>query len=268
MGRRVEKGGCAAELTDDLETVYRGPQRQKLKRRPVRMAEAPDFDALSNARAQLEKQRKECRVRAREWVSAGASASRAPADADPQWRDALEDGGVALTDDPDEDGLFARAYAGFDGRTLTQLVPEELIPYRDLLMREERWEPDGLFPTGVPDPSGGELPFPEQVIAAHADLEELTIRTVRALRHATMDWDFSFKKDIDDVLHGLAEETPALLTTFLDEMADFVLRKVDKGRQGSTRSGRRTATSPTPEKRPSPPRPCGPGPASRPSKRW
>lgn len=225
MGLRVEKDGYTAELTDDLEIVYRNPRGRELKQFPDRIAGAPGLTTLFNVRDQLRKHGEACRVQARDWMLAGASAPRALADADPQWREALENEGVELTDDPGEGGLFARTYAGPDGHTLTQLLPEELIRYRDLLMREEHWEPDGLISTGIPDLWDGALPFPERVIAAHQGWEELTALTVRSLTLATNDWSYVYKKVIDAILHGLEEDAPALLTTLLDEMADFALRK-------------------------------------------
>ncbi|MEU9111816.1 hypothetical protein AB0D04_08510 [Streptomyces sp. NPDC048483] len=229
MGLRVKKDGYSAELTDDLAIVYRNPQGRKLKQFPHRIAGAPGLEALSGACEHLRRQRTACRDQGREWASAGASVPRALAEADPLWRKALADEGVALTDELGEGGLFARTYVGFDGHTLTQLLPEALIPYRDLLMRAEHWEPDGLFSTGIPDPSGDELPFPERVIAAHPGSEELSVRKILALEEETFGWDDVYsKKDIDAVLKEVEQADPALLSTLLDEMADLALQEKDE----------------------------------------
>ncbi|MFE7809235.1 hypothetical protein ACFU51_32120 [Streptomyces sp. NPDC057430] len=225
MGTRVEKNGYTAELTDDLEVVYRNPRGRKLKEYPGAIAGAPGLRSLHAARKHLRKQREECRLRAQEWAQGGASAPRALADADPLWREALEAEQVDLTDEPGEGGLWARTYAGFDGRTLTQLLPEQLIPYRDRLMREEHWEPDAFFSTGIPDPSDGALPFPERIIAAHPGREELATEKVIALQGHTHDWRYVFKAEIDSVLHGVEASAPDLLITLLDEMADLALRQ-------------------------------------------
>ncbi|MFF4952202.1 hypothetical protein [Streptomyces chattanoogensis] len=227
MGQRVEKDGYTAEMTDDLEIVYRNPRGRQLKQFPTQLAGARGLGALFSTHKQLRQQDEACRTRARRWAEAGVSVPRALADADPQWRKALEDEGVPLTEELGEGGLFARTYTGFDGRTLTQLLPEELIPYRDLLMRAEHWETDGLFSTGIPDPSDGELPFPERIIAAHPGQEDLAVRTIRDLQNTTGDWAYIGKKDVDAVLRGLEGAAPALLVTLLDEMADLALREED-----------------------------------------
>ncbi|WP_031079067.1 hypothetical protein [Streptomyces sp. NRRL S-118] len=123
MGTRVEKNGYTAELTDDLEVVYRNPQGRRLKGFPAPIAGAPGLGALFDARQQLRTQREACRQQAREWAPAGVSVPRALADADPLWREALESEGVGLTDEPGEGGLWARRYVGFGGHTLTQVLP-------------------------------------------------------------------------------------------------------------------------------------------------
>ncbi|MFD0141690.1 MULTISPECIES: hypothetical protein [unclassified Streptomyces] len=225
MGTRVEKNGYTAELTDDLEVVYRNPRGRKLKEYPGAIAGAPGLRALHEARKHLRNQREECRLRAQEWAQDGARVPRALADADPLWREALEAEQVELTDELGEGGLWARTYAGYDGRTLTQLLPEQLIPYRDRLMREEHWEPDGFFSTGIPDPSDGTLPFPERIIAAHPGREELATEKVVALQGHTHEWQYIFKAEIDSVLQGVEESAPDLLITLLDEMADLALRQ-------------------------------------------
>ncbi|MFI8521556.1 hypothetical protein ACIGEZ_27630 [Streptomyces sp. NPDC085481] len=224
MGTRVENNGYTAELTDDLEIVYRNPQGRRLKTFPGPIAGAPGLDALLDARRHLRKQREVCRRQAAEWALAGASVPRALADADPLWQEALESEGVELGDELGDGGLWARTYAGFDGRTLTQLLPEQLIPYRDRLMREEHWEPEGLFSTGIPDLSDGALPFPERVVAAHPGHEDLAVQKLLSLQGRTSEWQYVFKADVDSVLHGLEESAPALLITLLDEMADLALR--------------------------------------------
>ncbi|GHB73067.1 hypothetical protein GCM10010377_74460 [Streptomyces viridiviolaceus] len=225
MGRRVEKGGYTAELTDDLEVVYRSPQGRRLKKLPDPIVGAAGLVALLGTRTHLRKHREACRSQAGEWASAGVSVPRALADADPLWREALEAESVELADDLGDGGLWARTYTGFDGRTLTQLLPEQLIPYRDRLMRGQHWEPDGCFSTGIPDPSDGALPFPERVIAAHPGFEEPATETLLRLQERTIQWSFVYKSDIDGVLQGLEESAPALLITLLDEMADLALRQ-------------------------------------------
>ncbi|GGS55100.1 hypothetical protein [Streptomyces cinerochromogenes] len=225
MGRRVEKSGYTAELTDDLEVVYRNPQGRKLKKFPDAIAGAPGLGTLLGARTQLRRHREACRLQAGEWASGGVRVPRALADADPLWREALEAESVELTDELGGGGLWARTYAGFDGRTLTQVLPEQLIPYRDRLMRGQQWEPDGCFSTGIPDTSDGALPFPERVIAAHPGLEELATGKLLLLQERTLHWSFAFKTDVDGALRDLEESAPALLITLLDDMADLALRQ-------------------------------------------
>ncbi|MFE5484683.1 hypothetical protein [Streptomyces sp. NPDC056527] len=224
MGTRVEKNGYTAELTDDLEIVYRNPQGRRLKNFPGPIAGAPGLDAQFEARRHLREQRETCRLRAQEWAQAGASVPRALAEADPLWQEALETEQVDLGDELGDGGLWARTYVGFDGLTLTQLLPEQLIPYRDRLMREEHWEPDSCFSTGIPDLSDGGLPFPERIIAAHPGIEELATRKLISLQGRTYRWSLVYKPDVDIELHGLEESAPALFITLLDEMADLALR--------------------------------------------
>ncbi|MEU9112668.1 hypothetical protein AB0D04_12905 [Streptomyces sp. NPDC048483] len=227
MGHRVEQDGYTAELSGALEVVYRNPHGRALRKLPDALRGAPGLDALHSAAERLEKHDAACLVWAREWARTGASVPRALADADPLWRAALEGEGSTLTDDAGEGGLFARTYTGFSGHTLTQLLPEQVIPYRDVLMRIAHWEPDGLFSTGIPDASDGELPFPERVIAAHPGQEESAARKVRALELTTDDWRRVTKHDVDGVLGGPQETAPALLATLLDELADLALQQGD-----------------------------------------
>ncbi|WP_030409139.1 hypothetical protein [Streptomyces albus] len=166
MTADVERDGYTAELTeDDLEIVYRGPRGRQLKKCPAQLAGAPGMAELSAVRRTLTAHRAACEEQALVWAKEGAHAPRALAEADPEWERALTAAGVPLTGEPGEDGLFARTYAGPHGRTLTQLLAEDVVPYRDMLMREDAWEPAGLFATGLPDPApdaDGRLPFPER----------------------------------------------------------------------------------------------------------
>ncbi|MEU2060919.1 hypothetical protein [Streptomyces sp. NPDC013455] len=225
MGRRVERDGYTAELTDDLEAVYRNPQGRRLKNVPAALSGDPGLVSLLEARRRLREHSEACRAQAAEWAAAGVRVPRALAAADPLWREALEAESAELTDERGDGGLWARTYAGFDGRTLTQLMPEQAVPYRDRLMRGRHWEPDGCFSTGIPDTSDGALPFPERVIAAHPGFEDLATEKLLLLEKRTHDWSYVFKADIDSVLQGLEESAPALLTTLLDEMADLALRE-------------------------------------------
>ncbi|MET8948532.1 hypothetical protein ABZX30_34675 [Streptomyces sp. NPDC004542] len=225
MSRRVEKGGYTAELTADLEVVYRNPQGRRIKTLPDGLAGAPGLAALLGATTHLRNHREACRLQAGEWASAGVRVPRALADTDPLWRESLEAESVELTDQLGDGGLWARTYAGFDGRTLTQVLPEQLIPYRDRLMRGQRWEPDDCFSTGIPDPSDGSLPFPERVIAAHPGFEEPATEKLLQLQKCTRQWKFAHKANVDSVLQGMEESAPALLITLLDEMADLALRQ-------------------------------------------
>jgi hypothetical protein len=241
MATRVGNNGYTAELTVDLEVVYRNPQGRRLKAFPDPLAGAPGLGALLEAHQQLRQQREACRLRAGEWAPAGVRAPRALADADPLWREALESEGVELTDEPGEGGLWARTYAGFDGRTLTQLLPEQLVPYRDRMMRAMGWEPDGCFSTGIPDTSGGALPFPERVLAAHPECAELAVPKLLALQEHMGTWRSLHKTDVDTVLLGLEESAPALLVTLLDEMADVALRQGEESTAAAWFGRARTA---------------------------
>ncbi|MBO8195951.1 hypothetical protein ITI46_30530 [Streptomyces oryzae] len=229
MAASVEKDGYTAELTDDgLELVYRNPKGRKLKTVPGALAGDPGLLSLIAVRKALRAHRAVCEEYAQAWAGAGTGAPRALAEADPEWRRALEEAGVPLTEERGEEGLFARTYAGPHGLTLTQLLPEEVVPYRDLLMGEDAWLPDGLFATGIPHAApdeDGQLPFPERVLAAHPQQQRLALEKIRALQHETVDWKYVFKKDMDRVLAGLEETAPALAVTLLDEMADFALQE-------------------------------------------
>ncbi|UNZ18798.1 hypothetical protein [Streptomyces sp. 891-h] len=229
MAASVEKDGYTAELTEDgLELVYRNPKGRKLKTVPAQLAGDPGLISLIAMGKALRAHRKACQEYAQAWAEAGTGAPRALAEADPEWRRALEDACVALTEERGEDGLFARTYAGPHGLTLTQLLPEDVVPYRDLLMGEDAWLPDGLFTTGIPHGApdhDGQLPFPERVLAAHPQQQRLALEKIRALQHETLDWEYVFKKDMDRVLAGLEETAPALAVTLLDEMADFALQQ-------------------------------------------
>ncbi|MET9862548.1 hypothetical protein ABZY93_25200 [Streptomyces smyrnaeus] len=229
MAASVEKDGYTAELTEDgLELVYRNPKGRKLKTVPAQLAGDPGLISLIAMGKALRAHRTACQKYAQAWADAGTDAPRALAEADPEWRRALEDAGVPLTEERGEDGLFARTYAGPHGLTLTQLLPEDQVPYRDLLMREDGWLPEGLFTTGIPDGAPdheGRLPFPERVLAAHPQQQRLALEKIRALQHETLDWAYVFKKDMDRVLAGLEETAPALAVTLLDEMADFALQQ-------------------------------------------
>ncbi|MGX9228112.1 hypothetical protein ACWV95_21365 [Streptomyces albus] len=184
MTADVERDGYTAELTeDDLEIVYRGPRGRQLKKCPAQLAGAPGMAELSAVRRTLTAHRAACEEQALVWAKEGAHAPRALAEADPEWERALTAAGVPLTGEPGEDGLFARTYAGPHGRTLTQLLAEDVVPYRDMLMREDAWEPAGLFATGLPDPApdaDGRLPFPERVLAAHPHQQGLALEKIRA----------------------------------------------------------------------------------------
>ncbi|MGP3990628.1 hypothetical protein [Streptomyces sp. 3N207] len=229
MAASVEKDGYTAELTDGgLEIVYRNPKGRKLKTVPAQLSGDPGLISLLAVRKALRAHRTACEKYARAWAEAGTGAPRALAEADPEWRRALEEADVPLTEERGEEGLFARTYAGPHGLTLTQLLPEDVVPYRDVLMREDAWLPEGLFATGLPDETqdeDGRLPFPERVLAAHPQQHRLAVEKIRALEYETSDWGYVFKKDMDRVLAGLEESAPALAVTLLDEMADFALGK-------------------------------------------
>ncbi|GAA2061093.1 hypothetical protein GCM10009801_03150 [Streptomyces albiaxialis] len=232
MRTRIEKDGYSAELTDDLEIVFYGTSGRELKKEPRELKSAPERFALFAVRRELKAHEDQCRALARQWAAAGRHAPRALAEADPAWRRALDDEGVPLADErPDEEmdgALFARTYTGPLGVVRTQLLAEDLISYRDTLLREDGWEPDGLFATGIPDPAAGELPFPERALAAHPGLEALVLEKIRELRAETLDLSFPFKKDVDRVLADLDQTAPALLITLLDGMADLALAKEDE----------------------------------------
>ncbi|MGP3974365.1 hypothetical protein ACTWQF_10175 [Streptomyces sp. 8N114] len=234
MRMRIEKDGYAAELTDDLKTVYYGTSGRPLKKQPRELKGTPELAAFARVRHELETHRDECRALASAWAAAGQYAPRVLAEADPVWRLVLDEEGVGLRGDrPDgyaDGALFARTYTGPFDVTRTQLLVEDAVPYRDMLMRADGWEPEpgGLFATGLPDPSGGELPFPERVLAAHPGLEGPALEKIRALREETFGWRHVFKKDVDSVLAGLDQTAPALLVTLLDGMADFALRNKDE----------------------------------------
>ncbi|GAA1163797.1 hypothetical protein GCM10009654_20710 [Streptomyces hebeiensis] len=53
MGTRVEQDGYTAELTDDLEIVYRNPRGRKLKQLPDRIAGAPGLGSMFEVREHL-----------------------------------------------------------------------------------------------------------------------------------------------------------------------------------------------------------------------
>ncbi|MFG3259370.1 hypothetical protein [Streptomyces sp. NPDC048172] len=231
MRARIERDGYSVELTDDLELVFYGTSGHQLKKETRELRTTiPETWTLYETRRVLKGHRDKCRALARQWAEAGQQAPRALAEADPVWRDVLEDEGVPVTDERPEDGeqddtLFARTYTGPLGLVRTQLLGEALVPYRDTLMRADDWEPDGLFATGIPDPAAGELPFPERALAAHPGMETLVLEKISELRKETHDWLYPAKKDIDRVLAGLDQTAPALEITLLDGVADLALAK-------------------------------------------
>jgi hypothetical protein len=60
MGWRIEAGGYAAELTDDLEIVYRNPRGRKLKQLPEQMQGAPGLAAMFVVRRYLKRHEEQC----------------------------------------------------------------------------------------------------------------------------------------------------------------------------------------------------------------
>ncbi|MGP3978116.1 hypothetical protein ACTWQF_29675 [Streptomyces sp. 8N114] len=229
MAASVEKDGYTAELTDDgMEIVFRNPKGRKLKMVPEQLVGDPGLASLNAVWKALRAHRTACEEYARAWAEAETGAPRALAEADPEWRRALEGAGVPPTEERGEGGLFARTYASPHGFTLTQLLPEDVVPYRDVLMREDAWLPEGLFATSLPDETSdpdGRLPFPERVLAAHPQQQRLALEKLRALKYETVDWKYLPKKAVDGVLAGLEESAPALAVTLLDEMADYALDK-------------------------------------------
>ncbi|NDU71612.1 hypothetical protein GWI34_03080 [Actinomadura sp. DSM 109109] len=223
MAWRIEADGYTAELTDDLEIVYRNPRGRKLKQIPAQLQGAPGMAAMLSVRLFLERHKERCGETARSWAAQGVSVPRALADADPLWAEALDAAGVALTTGPVGGGLCARTYAGPDDRRLTQVLPEPAVRYRDMLMALDGWEPEGLFETGVPDPDGDVVPFPERIIAAHPEAERLAAEKVHVLEARTVQWSFFYKPAIQEMLAGLEESAPALLISLLDALADAAL---------------------------------------------
>ncbi|MEV4000840.1 hypothetical protein [Actinomadura sp. NPDC049753] len=223
MGWRIEAGGYTAELTDDLEIVYRNPRGRKLKELPGQMGGAPGLTAMFTVRRYLKRHEEQCGEAARSWAAEGITVPRALADADPFWAEALDEAGVTLTTGPVEGGLCARTYVGPDDRRLTQVLCEPAVRYRDMLMAVDGWEPESLFETGLHDPHGDVIPFPERVIAAHPDAERLAVEKVHALEATTGRWHYFYKPAVEEILAGLEESTPGLLISLLDAVADAAL---------------------------------------------
>ena len=227
MAWRVEKDGYSTELTDDLEIVRRGPDGRELQRWPAGVAPIPGVPVLYDLRKLLRGHRDDCAGKARGWAAAGQPVPRALAEGDPIWRRVLDDEGVTLTGEPEDGGLFARTYAGPCDSVMIQVLPEQTITYRDMLLREEGWEPSGAFRTGILDDSDGEIPFPERAIALHPGQEELAVEKVRALLRGTGGLPRYSKEYFDKILAGPAETAPALLVTLLDGLADLALAHRD-----------------------------------------
>lgn len=223
MGWRIEAGGYTAELTDDLEIVYRNPRGRKLKQLPEQMQGAPGLAAMFLVRRYLKRHEEQCDEAARSWAAQGVGVPRVLADADPFWAEALDAAGVTLTTEPVEGGLCARTYVGPDDRRLTQVLREPAVRYRDLLMAVDGWEPEGLFETGLHDPYGDVVPFPESIIAAHPDAERLAVEKVHTLEVRTGRWRYFYKPSVEEILAGLEESAPALLISLLDAVADAAL---------------------------------------------
>ncbi|MEU8122691.1 hypothetical protein AB0C21_28610 [Spirillospora sp. NPDC049024] len=223
MGWRIEAGGYTAEFTDDLEVVFRNPRGRKLKQLPGQMAGAPGLSAMFAVRRYLKRHEEECGETARSWAARGVSVPHALADADPFWAEALDEAGVTLTGGPVQGGLCARTYVGPDDRRLTQVLRESAVRYRDMLMAVDGWEPEGLFETGLHDPHGDVIPFPERIIAAHPDAERLAVEKVHTLEVCTGRWHYFYKPAVEEILAGLEETAPDLLISLLDAVADTAL---------------------------------------------
>ena len=215
-----------AELTDDgLEIVYRNPKGRKLKTVPVQLAGAPGLMSLIAVRKALRAHRTACAKYAQAWAEAGTNAPRALAEADPEWRRALEEVKVPLTEERGAEGLFARTYAGPYGLTLTQLLPEDAVPYRDVLMREDAWLPESLVATGLQDRNSirrADCPSPNACWRPTRSSSASPWRSSAPWRTPTRTGIRLQEKHRPRPVRAV-ESAPALAVTLLDEMADFAL---------------------------------------------
>ncbi|MFI9045931.1 hypothetical protein [Streptomyces sp. NPDC053427] len=225
VGHRIEADGYTAELDDDLDFVFRNRRGRLLKQIPRQLAADAGMDRLRAVRRLLLRQAGDVPPQARRWSAAGRQAPEALAACDPLWRRALDAAGVTLVPEPVRGGLTARTYAHPDDhRTVTHVVEERLAPLRDLVMARYGWALAGTFETGIPEDEQAALPYPERLMAAYPGREEEVLDIALDLDGATWEWQTLPKKDIDAVLEQHGSAPPALLVSFLDEVADRCLK--------------------------------------------
>ncbi len=249
MGRRYEVDGYTAELTDDLQIVYRNPRGKKLQKTPDRLADTEGVRRLYRLRRALTRHRRDARVQAEAWATAGTRVPAALAESDGVWREALADAGVEPeagppAPDADEAALIARTYVHPDGHTMTLLMGSRFARHWDaLLASQEEWELTDTFATGIRAPrdpgsagetGAGELPFPERLMAAHPGQEQEALEAAYAFGWSLWGIPLLYKSVLDDDLESLAATAPRFLPAFLDELADMCLKEGGTRKQYAT----------------------------------
>ncbi|MFG2289434.1 hypothetical protein ACGFOU_25610 [Streptomyces sp. NPDC048595] len=270
MARRYEVGGYTAELDDDLQVVYRNPRGKKLQKMPDRLADTEGVRRLYRLRRALTRHRRDARVQAEAWATAGTRVPMALAESDGVWREALAGAGVEPEAGPpardaDEAALIARTYVHPDGHTMTLLLGSRFARHWDaLLASQEEWELTDTFATGIraPRDTGGaretggtgdtgdtggagetghtghtgdsELPFPERLMAAHPGQEQEVLEAAYAFGWSLWGSPLLYKSVLDDDLESLAATAPRFLPAFLDELADMCLKEGGEHKQYAT----------------------------------
>ncbi|MFJ9088109.1 hypothetical protein ACIRL3_37445 [Streptomyces sp. NPDC102384] len=256
MGRRHEVDGYTVELDDDFQVVHRNPRGKKLQQVPEWLADSQSTRRLYRLRRALTAHREQARALAESWADAGARVPRALAESDIVWREALDDAGVepvadlpapeAGETDPDgtdADGttLIARTYVHPDDHTMTLLLHPSFVRHWDaLLASREEWELTDTFATGIPasvntgcteGAEGGELPFPERLMAAHPGQEQEALEAAYTFGWSLWGSPSLYKSLLDDHLEDLATTAPRFLPAFLDELADICLKEGGKHKE-------------------------------------
>ncbi|MGA4880729.1 hypothetical protein [Streptomyces lydicamycinicus] len=246
MSARYEVDGYTAELDDDFRVVYRNPRGKKLQQVPDRLADTEGVRRLYRLRRALTKHRRDARVQAEAWATAGTRVPLALAESDAVWREALDDAGVDLAADlpasdadEDEAALIARTYVHPDGHTMTLLM--KAAPFARhwdaLLASQEEWELTDTFATGIRAPGDAgdsELPFPERLMVAYPGQEQEALEAAYAFGWSLWGSPSLYKSILDNDLENLAATAPRFLPAFLDEIADMCLEAGGKRKEYAT----------------------------------
>ncbi|GAA5613938.1 hypothetical protein CP981_29795 [Streptomyces platensis] len=241
MGRRYEVDGYTAELDDGFQVIYRNPRGKKLQQIPDWLADSEGVRRLYRLRRALTGHRRQARVQAEAWATAGTRVPMALAESDPVWREAFDDAGVEPVADPppapdaDEAALIARTYVHPDDHTMTLLLRASFARHWDAFVAsQEDWALTDTFATGIRVPGDTEPTFPERLMAAHPGREQEALEAVYAFGWSLWGSPTLYKSLLDGDLAHLAATAPRFLPAVLDELADMCLKAGGKHQEHAT----------------------------------